>query len=144
MSQEEAAAVERLKSIGFSQQQAVEAFLVCNKNEQMAANYLFENANDFAGPAAAGPPVAQAVAQQPVNAAPQVAPPIQPIAAAEQAAAVPANDAQDEALADEGPANQMEAMAQAMRVERDEAKNNDNADGGDPDAKDQEMGDPNK
>merc|ERR550517_483202 len=80
MTHAEAAAVERLTGIGFSQQQALEAFLVCNKNEQMAANYLFENANDFAGPAAAGPPAAQAVAQQPVNAAPQVAPPVQPIA----------------------------------------------------------------
>merc|ERR1711920_306692 len=56
MTHAEAAAVERLKGIGFSQQQALEAFLVCNKNEQMAANYLFENANDFAGPAAAAPP----------------------------------------------------------------------------------------
>merc|ERR1719233_740116 len=144
MSHAEAAAVERLKNIGFSQQQAVEAFLVCNKNEQMAANYLFENANDFAGPAAAAAPAAQAVAEQPVNAAPQVAPPVQPIAAVEQVAAVPANDAQDESLADEGPANQMEAMVRARQAERDEAKNNDNADGGDADAKDQEMGDPNK
>jgi len=145
MTHAEAAAVERLKNIGFSQQQALEAFLVCNKNEQMAANYLFENANDFGVPAAAAPPVAQ----QPVNPAPQVAPPVQPVVAAEQPAAVQATDAQAEApqaveaLADEGPANQMEAIAD-MRVNRDEAKNNDNADGGDADAKDQEIGDPNK
>jgi len=149
MTHAEAAAVERLKTIGFSQQQAVEAFLVCNKNEQMAANYLFENANDFGGPAAAAPPVAQPVAQQPVNPAPQVAPPVQAVAAAEQPAAVQANDAQAEApqavedVADEVPANQMEAIANMQRI-RDEAKNNDNADGGDADAKDQEMGDPNK
>jgi len=147
MTQAEAAAVQRLKSIGFSQQQALEAFLVCNKNEQMAANYLFENANDFGGPAVAAPLAAQPVAQQPVNPAPQVAPPVQPVAAAEQPAAVQAGDAQAEApqavdaVSDEGPANQMEAI---MQSNRDEAKNNDNADGGDADAKDQEMGDPNK
>merc|ERR1719357_176222 len=91
----EAAAIERLKNIGFSQHQALEAFLVCNKNEQMAANYLFENANDFAGPAAAGPPAAQPVAQQPVNPAPQVAPPVQPAAAVEQPAAVQSNMVED-------------------------------------------------
>merc|ERR1719173_380052 len=61
MTQAEAASIERLKSIGFSQHQALEAFLVCNKNEQMAANYLFENANDFAAPVVAAPPAAQAV-----------------------------------------------------------------------------------
>merc|ERR1719228_1161503 len=88
MTHAEAASVNRLKSIGFSQQQALEAFLVCNKNEQMAANYLFENANDFAGPAVAAPAAAQPVAAQPVNPAPQVAPPVQPVVAAEQAAVV--------------------------------------------------------
>jgi len=150
MSQAEAAAVERLKNIGFSQQQAVEAFLVCNKNEQMAANYLFENANDFAGPAAAGPPAVQPVAQQAVNLAPQVAPPAQPIAPSDQPAAVQANDVQAEAhqaveaVADEGPANQLEAIAEAKLENRDEAKNDDNADGGDAADKNREIGDPNK
>merc|ERR1719193_2974168 len=59
MTHAEAAAVERLKGIGFSQQQALEAFLVCNKNEQMAANYLFENANDFRRAPVAAPAAAQ-------------------------------------------------------------------------------------
>jgi len=171
MTQAEAESVERLKAIGFSQHQALEAFLVCNKNEQMAANYLFENANDFGGPAAAGPPAAQPVAQQPVNPAPQVAPPVQPAAAVEQPAAAVEQPAPVQAneQGDEGPSNSMEVLARMMRADnnapadnqneamaqdvrpssdaqanRDEAKNNDNADGGDADAKDQEMGDPNK
>jgi len=149
MTHSEAAAVNRLKSIGFSQHQALEAFLVCNKNEQMAANYLFENANDFAGPAVAAPAAAQPVAAQPVNPAPQVAPPVQPVVAAEQAAVVQANDAQaeapqaDEAVANQGAVNQVEALANAQGAAGDEAKNNDNADGA-ADAKDQEMEDPNK
>merc|ERR1719204_1129603 len=73
MTHAEAASIERLKNIGFSQHQALEAFLVCNKNEQMAANYLFENANDFGGPAAVAPPAAQqaVAARQANNPAPQ-------------------------------------------------------------------------
>jgi len=149
MTHAEAASIERLKNIGFSQHQALEAFLVCNKNEQMAANYLFENANDFAGPAAA-PVAAAPAAVQPVNLAPQVAPPAQPVVAEEQPAVVQANAAQaeapqaDEAIANEGPANQYEVIANAQRAQRDEAKNNDNADGAAADAKDQDMEDPNK
>merc|ERR1719357_2289756 len=87
MTQAEAASVNRLKNIGFSQQQALEAFLVCNKNEQMAANYLFENADDFAVPAVAAPAAQPVAAEQPANPAPQVAPPAQPAAAEDQPAA---------------------------------------------------------
>jgi len=147
MTHAEAESIERLKNIGFSQHQALEAFLVCNKNEQMAANYLFENAGDFHGNRVAAP---VAAAAQPVNPAPQVAPPVQPVVAEEQPAVVQANDAQaeappaDEANANEGPANQQEVIANAQRAEGDEAKNNDNADGAAADAKDQEMEDPNK
>lgn len=35
-------AVNRLVALGFDRNRALEAFLVCNKDEEMAANYLFE------------------------------------------------------------------------------------------------------
>merc|ERR1719163_2603832 len=40
---EEKAAVDRLVELGFSRQQAAEAYLACDKNETMAANFLFQN-----------------------------------------------------------------------------------------------------
>ena len=43
---DEAAAVRRLQDLGFSQQQALEAFLACDRNEQLAANYLFESGGE--------------------------------------------------------------------------------------------------
>jgi UV excision repair protein RAD23 len=43
---DEAAAVRRLQDLGFSQQQALEAFLACDRDEQMAANYLFESGGE--------------------------------------------------------------------------------------------------
>jgi len=39
--------VERLEQMGFSRNHVLEAYVVCNKNEQMAANYLFETACEF-------------------------------------------------------------------------------------------------
>lgn len=39
--------VERLQQMGFSRNHVLEAYVVCNKNEQMAANYLFDNAVEF-------------------------------------------------------------------------------------------------
>lgn len=43
---EEHAAIERLVALGFEKSRAVEAFFACDKNEQLAANYLFDNAGE--------------------------------------------------------------------------------------------------
>lgn len=36
--------IDTIMSMGFNEQQAVEAYLVCNKNVELAINYLFDNA----------------------------------------------------------------------------------------------------
>eukprot|EP00906_Rhabdomonas_costata_P001977 RCo003121 len=43
---DEKAAVERLAALGFPEGLAAEAFLVCGKNEELAANFLFESGMD--------------------------------------------------------------------------------------------------
>jgi len=47
LTEEEQQAVQRLADLGFDRNLALEAFLACGKDETMAANYLFDNANDF-------------------------------------------------------------------------------------------------
>ncbi|KAJ8077141.1 UV excision repair protein rad23 [Marasmius tenuissimus] len=43
VTEEERAAIERLEAFGFPRHKVVEAYLACDKDETMAANYLFEH-----------------------------------------------------------------------------------------------------
>lgn len=49
VTEEERDAIERLVRLGFTQDQAVQAYFACDKNEELAANFLFDQPDDDEG-----------------------------------------------------------------------------------------------
>ncbi|ORY29622.1 hypothetical protein BCR39DRAFT_531228 [Naematelia encephala] len=46
LTQDEAAAVERLEQLGFDRNVVLQAYMLCDKNEELAANFLFEHGDE--------------------------------------------------------------------------------------------------
>jgi len=49
VSAEEMEAINRLKELGFPEQVCIRAFITCDRNEEMAANFLFEQGGMLGG-----------------------------------------------------------------------------------------------
>ncbi|BGP17092.1 hypothetical protein JCM10213_006878 [Rhodosporidiobolus nylandii] len=47
VTEEENAAIDRLTAMGFERNMVIQAFIACDRNEELAANYLLENGFDF-------------------------------------------------------------------------------------------------
>jgi len=47
LTEDERAAVDRLTALGFDRNMAAQAYLACDKNEELAANFLFDSGNDM-------------------------------------------------------------------------------------------------
>ncbi|KAI9919022.1 hypothetical protein PsorP6_012201 [Peronosclerospora sorghi] len=50
--EEEAAAVDRLCELGFERLDVIQAYMACDKNEALAANFLMDSGDSFGGGAA--------------------------------------------------------------------------------------------
>jgi hypothetical protein len=115
LTQEEADAIERLVSMGFDKDDAVQAFLACDKNEMLAANLLMDDMSggggmmDFADDAPAAP------------AAPAPAAPAAPAPAAPASVAAPAAAASMAAsCASTPPRGRMPVIRYRSRVPSDQ------------------------
>ena len=81
VSPEEMEAIERLVQLGFPKHKAAEAYFACDKNEEMAANFLFEHGfedeDDQMARAQAASAAAAGQAQAPAQNPPAQNPPAQ-------------------------------------------------------------------